>query len=281
MPNKLNTNIDRIIAKIDNDFNPDNSDWIPRVGAWVIDAMNMLNVLRTEPKRIKLLVRDRIAISNCPLDETNIKVYDSNGCVIEKAQKGSYRCNCFSTGEESLGAEQSVADITNTTSVVYNNQAIGKGVYAQANTINTLDGSHRYNVVDMTSHSSDGAYKNYVIVDCNKIELNYDTHYIYVEQNVVKTQKSEAYGQEFPVIPNNGLLIEAITYYCMYKMLCRGYKHPVFNLNASQYGTNPYYIWNDLKDKAKRSVIINAQGDIVDDGGLWRSAFYIETFNPR
>ena len=25
------TNIERIIAKIDNDFNPDNSDWIPNV----------------------------------------------------------------------------------------------------------------------------------------------------------------------------------------------------------------------------------------------------------
>ena len=44
MQNKLNTNIERIIAKIDNDFNPDNSDWIPRVGAWTIDAMNMLKI---------------------------------------------------------------------------------------------------------------------------------------------------------------------------------------------------------------------------------------------
>ena len=39
MLNNVNTNVEHIIAKIDNDFNPDNSDWIPRVGTWVIDAM--------------------------------------------------------------------------------------------------------------------------------------------------------------------------------------------------------------------------------------------------
>ena len=39
MLNNVNTSVERIIAKIDNDFNPDGSDWIPRVIAWTIDAM--------------------------------------------------------------------------------------------------------------------------------------------------------------------------------------------------------------------------------------------------
>lgn len=281
MQNKLNTNIERIIAKIDNDFNPDNSDWIPRVGAWAIDAMNMLNVLRTEKKKIKLLVLDRIAMANFPLDEVKIKVYDSNGCLIKEAKRNMCCDDCPSTGEESQGAEHSVADITNTTSIVYNNKAIGKGVSSHANTINSKDYPARYNVVDMTPYCSDKTYKNYVIVDCNKIELNFDTPVIYIEQEVIKTQKSPYFNCELPVIPNNGLVIEAIAYYCIYKMLCRGYKHPVFNLAASQYGTNPYYMWMKLKDEAERSVIIDAQGDVIDDGGLWRSAFLIDTFNPR
>ena len=56
---KSSTNIDRIIAKIDNDFNPDNSDWIPRVGAWVIDAMSQIDALKTIKKRRKLNVKER------------------------------------------------------------------------------------------------------------------------------------------------------------------------------------------------------------------------------
>lgn len=65
----------------------------------------------------------------------------------------------------------------------------------------------------------------------------------------------------------------------MYKMLTRGYVHPVMNLAASQYGTNPYYIWMQTKEEAKRSVINDGTDQILDD--LWRSAFYIGTFNPR
>ena len=82
-----------------------------------------------------------------------------------------------------------------------------------------------------------------------------------------------------PKIPNNGKLIEAITYYCIYKMLLRGYKHPVLNLAASQYGTNPYYIWMNTKEEARRSVI--NEGTNEDLTELWRSAFFIKTFNPR
>lgn len=37
-------------SKIDNDFNPDNSDWIARVPAWCFDAMSQLKVLRTTYK---------------------------------------------------------------------------------------------------------------------------------------------------------------------------------------------------------------------------------------
>ena len=61
MLNKINTNVELIIAKIDNDFNPDTSDWIPRVAAWAIDAMSQLKLLSTERKKRTLKVIDRIA----------------------------------------------------------------------------------------------------------------------------------------------------------------------------------------------------------------------------
>ena len=51
------------------------------------------------------------------------------------------------------------------------------------------------------------------------------------------------------------------------------------NLQASQYGTNPYYIAQSLMEEAKRSVII--QGIDEDLTELWRSAFFIGTFDPR
>ena len=50
-------------------------------------------------------------------------------------------------------------------------------------------------------------------------ELNFDIPCIYIEQEVVKTQKSPYFGCELPVVPNNSLLIEAIAYYCIYKYI--------------------------------------------------------------
>ena len=112
-------------------------------------------------------------------------------------------------------------------------------------------------------------------------ELNFNTDYIYVVSNEIETCYSDAYGCELPVIPNNGILLEAITYYCMYKMLTRGYKHPVMNLAASQYGTNPYYLWTTLKEKAKASVTIDSQKDNGKDSAAWQSYFYNATFPTK
>ena len=56
MANNKTITIEHIIGKLDNDFNPDNSDWIPRVPAWCVDAMNELKVLRKIDKKMKLTV---------------------------------------------------------------------------------------------------------------------------------------------------------------------------------------------------------------------------------
>lgn len=275
MIHEENTNVERIIAKIDNDFNPDNSDWIPRVCAWVIDAINIIGVIDTEKKIKQIKVTDRIVYLNCPIN-SNIKVYDENGCIIKEAKAGDIKCNCSSTGE--YASETSDSNIYETSDTI--NRIVSKNNNPNliAETINTKSWPGRYNVKDI--NYDDSLEKNYVIVCNNKIELNYDASYIIIVYDSIKTKCSEQFGCEIPIIPNNGILIEAITYYCMYKMLCRGYKHPIFNLSASQYGTNPYYMWNQLKDEAKRSII-NNKFDNTDESKLFRSNFYIETFDPR
>lgn len=271
MLNKVNTNIERIIAKIDNDFNPDNSDWIPRVGAWCIDAMGLMNAIPKEKQKKILKVNNRIAYSECPLDKYNLKVYDSNGCTI-KSMSSNRCCNDVpSTG----GSTQEVPLTPNTVNIVINNDESHYDYNMQADTVQTKDYPNRYNVVEQRSYKNNN--RNYVIVNDNKIELNFDADEICIEQDMVITEKSNTYGCELPVIPNNSYVIEALVYYCMYKMLCRGYKHPVFNLHASQYGTNPKYEFEQLRNKAERSLINTQQGDI-NDIDLWWSAFYLQTF---
>ena len=277
MQNEKNTQLERLIAKIDNDFNPDNSDWIPRVGAWAIDAMSQINVLPKEKVRKKLNVIDRIAVYPCGLDNI-IKVYDSHGCEIKKLDYSKCGCSCGnspSTGKE----EQSVnINISDTTSV-YVNPNNGTKEYVHAELINDKEFPSRYNYVNVSEKQKDIEH-NYVLIDDNKIELNFDTDFICIEFEMIKTYCSKIYGCDLPVIPNNGILLEAISNYCMYKMLTRGYKHPVFNLQASQYGTNPYYMWIKLKEEARLDIINNN----FDDNGasrMFRNTTYIQTFDPR
>ena len=277
MLNNVNTNIERIIAKIDNDFNPDNSDWIPRVGAWCIDAMSQLDILPTKRKKKKLIVKDRIAYSECAINNTKLKVFDNNGCEIKEANKEEYCSDCLSTGRLTSETSDSITELTPDTIDIINTGQQQAPNYVIAETKNDKY-PFRYNVHHFVIGDNNSQERNYVLVDCDKIEINFDANFIYIETEFIETTCSQLFNCELPVIPNNGLLIEAIAYYCIYKMLCRGYKHPVFNLAASQYGTNPYYNWIQLKEEAKRSVINN---NVDDASKLFRSTLFIDTFDPR
>ena len=253
MQNNPNTSIEHIIAKIDNDFNLDHSDWIPRISAWVIEALSILKVTKTEDKIEEIVVANRIAnLGN--IDLRRCKIYTKCGCLIDNIHESILNGTC---NYSPVGRDEQIAIPIDPTQYP-----------AEYVTTSKLKAPKNYNMY-------------YIKLPNNQIELNFDTDKIIVKYKGVVTYTSETYGCELPVIPNNGLLLEAIGYYCMYKILCRGYKHPVMNLGASQYGTNPFFMWNHLKDEAKRSVIIDEQGEVVDDGGMWRESFFNFTFNPR
>lgn len=276
------TNIDRIIAKIDNDFNPDNSDWIPRVGAWVHDGLGLLSINTTKRVKERFKVIGRVAYSKNEL-KGNIKVYTCEGCEIpeyDEIKDGCRSCsldNVPSTGEEIQTIAENGAG---TTSIIVNNNPAIVPVDVMFKQINGGDGT-RYNVEE--TYITKEKNINYVLVDNKHIELNFDVDCIIVEHDEVNTCHSNVYNCDFPEIPDNAKVIEFLAYWCIYKMLLRGYKHPVLNLHASQYGTNPYYIAQSLMEEAKRSYI----NDGVDDANngkltsLWRSSFFIGTFDPR
>lgn len=269
-----NVSIERIIAKIDNDFNPDNTDWIPRVASWVTDALLQLDVNLTKRKRISLPIRNRIGISQYNL--RNAIIYDKCGNRIKEATANASDCPC--NGSPSTGdlEQTTTASATDTSETICNEDAND----APNQMVSQQIAPNRYNIYEFELGCD--KQRNYVLIDDTKIELNFDTDCIQLEYDFIETQESELYGCELPMIPNDGVLIEALTYFCMYKMLTRGYKHSVMNLAASQYGTNPYYIWLQMKEQAKRSIINrNFDRNMDDSSRMFRSALYIDTFDPK
>lgn len=239
--------LSRLIAKIDNDFNISESDWIPRVAAWTIDALSQMQVLPMTRKRRKLEVSNRVAQFPCCLNAKEIKVFDKNGCEIKELNEAtSY--GCFSTKKTS-SREIAVIDTTNKTGV--NFMTVG--------TISTGTSNHNF------------------VLDGNNIELNFDTDEIEVESLETATYFDEYYQCEVPYIYDNGLLLEALAWYVLFKYLSRGSKHTVYSLTTNNQFLNPFVQWSTLKPKAAASVKIAIRKN--NDG--WNNFFYNSTFLPR
>ena len=238
--------LQRLIGKVDNDFNISESDWIPRVAAWTIDALSQMKVLPMERKRRTLEVSDRIAQFPCTINAEELSVYDSNGCEIP-AYKKSKSCSC-NRGNMSFTGEQ--IGVTNP--------------YAH-------NGWETVQVANVVTAGN----RNFIL-DGNNIILNFDTDKIDVESLEIATYHDDYYDCECPYIYDDGLLLEALSWYILYKYLSRGSKHTVYSLQSNSPVTNPYIQWNTLRPKAMASV----KGKLGSAKG-WNNFFYNSTFLPR
>ena len=245
---KLNNQLtlQRLIGKIDNDFNISESDWIPRVAAWTIDALSQMKVLPMEKKRRTLEVSNRIAIFPCTITAKELKVFDSNGIEVSN-YNSSKDCSCPKDSIPFTGEQIGLTDPT------------------------AKNGWETTRVVDVVS-----PYGRNFVLDGNNIELNFDTDNIIVESYEVATYHDDYYDCECPYIYDDGLLLEALEWYVLFKYLSRGSKHPVYDLKSPSAALNPFIQWNTLRPKAMASVRValsNASG--------WNNFFYNSTFLPR
>lgn len=244
---KNQVTLQRLIGKVDNDFNISESDWIPRVAAWVIDALSQMRCLPMEKKRRTLEVSERIATFPCKLNAKDIKVFDSKGCEIPNLNEAN-SCGCSGSGV-TLNSEIAIFDSENKTGV------------------NTME------IANIVTSSG----RNFVLSG-NNIELNFDTNEIEVESYEVATYYDEYFDCEVPYIYDNGLLLEALSWYILFKYLSRGSKHTVYSLTSTNPVLNPFAQWNSIKYKAANSV----KKDISkSDNDGWRNFFYNSTFDPR
>lgn len=238
--------LQRLIGKIDNDFNISDSDWIPRVAAWTIDALAQMNILPSVKKRRELEVYDRIAHFPYKINAKDIKVFDECNREIPFLNK-HISCDCTSTKKYN-SQEIAVIDTSNKTGV---------------------------NFMNVVPVIEPGFNRNFVLQG-DSIELNFDTDKIYVESYEVATYFDDYYQCDVPYIYDDGLLLEALAWYCLFKHLSRGNKHQVYDLKTNNAVLNPYMQWNVLRLKAANSV----RHKLYNDSG-WRNFFYNSTFAPR
>ena len=247
---KRRISIQRLVGKVDNDFNLSESDWIPRVGAWVIDALSQLKVLPMEKKRRELEVSERIALFPCEITASELRVFDKYGNEI--ANGADSKCECPKSTIPSTGGQEQTIAVVNPAGY----DSASSTVLAQV-------------VPNPQGHL--------FYLQGNNIELNFDTDKIFVESLEVATYHDDYYDCEVPYIYDNGTLLEALSWYILFKYLSRGSKHPVYSLTSPSPYTNPFAQWTLLKSKAKTSVL----NDMSKDTDGWNNFFYNSTFLPR
>lgn len=247
---KRRISIQRLVGKVDNDFNLSESDWIPRVGAWVIDALSQLKVLPMEKKRRELEVSERIALFPCEITASELRVFDKYGNEI--ANGADSKCGCPKSTIPSTGGQEQTIAVVNPAGY----DSASSTVLAQV--VSNPQGHLFY-------------------LQGNNIELNFDTDKIFVESLEVATYHDDYYDCEVPYIYDNGTLLEALSWYILFKYLSRGSKHPVYSLTSPSPYTNPFAQWTLLKSKAKTSVL----NDMSKDTDGWNNFFYNSTFLPR
>jgi hypothetical protein len=253
----------RLVGKVDNDFNISESDWIPRVAAWVIDALSQLKVLPMEKKRRELEVSERIALFPCEITTNDLRVFDKYGNEIINGADS--KCNNVSGGSNSRCGKCGSSTISSTGGQ-YDTIGVTK-VGAKDSAAATILG---------TVVSSPEGHMFYL--NGNNIELNFDTDKIIVESYEVATYHDDYYDCEVPYIYDNGTLLEALSWYILFKYLSRGSTHPVYSIKSTSPYTNPFAQWTLLKSKAKTSVL-NDMTRSGDEG--WNNFFYNSTFLPR
>lgn len=269
--------ISRLIGKIDNDFNLGDSDWIPRVGAWTIDALNQMNILPRHRVRRIFSVNNRFVTLPEIANLSEVRVFDMNGCEIPMAKRGS--CGCAnetnSTSQEILvNADTAHGGIQSTNHITVYDEDGNEIPYSEiAGIYYTRDIYSERSVIKKITNNCN---RNFVL-ECRTIEFNFDIDKVIVESLEALTYHDDYYNECMPYIYDDGLLLEALAWYCLFKHLSRGSKHPVYSLTSPNQILNPYSHWMDLKNKAKASVL----NHINNDDKVWNSFFYNSTFRPR
>ena len=207
-----------------------------------------MGVLQFDERETTIEVNDRMAYLPCPMSA--FRVY-YEGCEVFPLK----RCKSCCSSNSSAGDTE---------------------YFTQNREHDASTRSKR--TVEINPETSADGYNYVYLKDSNSLHLNFDATEITVVYATVKTEYSELLHCNVPVIPYDGKLIEALEWYCLWKMLCRGYKHQVFSLQGNA-SVNPFLLWKDARDKARASVIANKQGDGIYKG--WSSMFYNSTFRPR
>jgi len=186
-----------IIARVDNNFTIDFSDWIHSAPLWIADALALIQTTMVwESTTTDVEITGHVGLLPC-----NIKAL--RGVVYNKER-------------------------LYTTTKMYNSLLDSVGLFS-------------------SEHSYELSGNRNIITTFEEGTITV----IYYRPMVEYWKEHNVY---LPIIPDNMVLIEAIKWFILKRLLEKGAKHPIFSLRESNVYINPAMAWEQYSRKAKNSL---------------------------
>lgn len=90
----------------------------------------------------------------------------------------------------------------------------------------------------------------YSLLSNNYFETSFEEGTVYVHYRKYPTDPDSG----LPLIPDNEKAKLAISFYILWMLLARGYKHPVYAIGHSNPSLDPYKLWEDYRLRGRNSI---------------------------
>ena len=255
---------DSILSRLDNDFNVNSGDWIPRVPQWLYQCLSDLNIyLSLIPKAHVSIVSNYS--TNIPDDLQLMTAIEYNGSRLTRIGSYSYKPQSTSSNSSAYIKTNVGITLTGTLENVTLDDSLSD-IEVQLSKIRVYDAS---SVIDLPGNS-----ETYRLIPNGTIETSFEEGLIVFHYYSFPSAYNERLNSLCPLIPDNNAVEDAATWYIFQSILQRGHKHPVFTLGNPNWKLDPFerYRKARLNAKNKSNKLDKDQARIVD--AMWQSHLY-------
>lgn len=253
---------DEVVARLDNDFNINQGDYVSRIPQWIYQCLSDLNIyLGLVPKAYIADVED----FHCelPSDLHKLTGIEYNGTRLERRASDQYKIT--SVTDTTYAYISTKVGVTVHGSNIQVDETLNK-VSIDASKIRVYDSS-TINELPLSS-------QYYYLIPNGKIETSFQSGIITFHYYVFPSSYNERLNSLCPMIPDNEAVKDAIAWYLFQCILQRGTKHSVFTLGNPNWKLDPFERYRKARLNAKNKATSDDpdQARIVDR--MWQSHLY-------
>jgi hypothetical protein len=262
----------QLIAKLFNDFSPNSSSWVASAYEWIGEAVQGIGFqANSEVKTHKICIEKHYGVIPCEVESIIAVKYNGARLPLGRDLSG-YGIIDWSKQSKKAVSNEDINDLIKYNKLLLVQQAyyaeLLEAGYVPTDTICV----NQMALIEDTVAKIDTLVGNFTL---GNIGNNYDFNYYNIQNNAIITsfEEGEIYviansmfvdSDGFPLILDTFKYKEAVEWYCLYKMLLKGYKHPVI-----KDWKEAYQLWEKYRGQAANEAKMPTLDQMEDFRNMW------------